>query len=81
MQTCIMAGCDFVKALPGIGVKKAHLHMRRLRSFVRVRHHHHPTANTPLGDHTTCMYCIATRGPYLPAKGALTPYSANAPDA
>lgn len=36
MQTCIMAGCDFVKALPGIGIRKAHAHMRRLRSFVKV---------------------------------------------
>lgn len=36
VQTCIMAGCDFVKALPGIGIKKAHGHLRRLRSFVRV---------------------------------------------
>ena len=31
-----MAGCDFVKALPGIGIRKAHAHMRRLRSFVKV---------------------------------------------
>jgi len=36
LQTCIMAGCDFVKALPGIGIRKAHGHIRRLRSFVKV---------------------------------------------
>lgn len=41
MQTCIMAGCDFVKALPGIGIKKAHKHLRRLRSFIRVRYASH----------------------------------------
>jgi exonuclease-1 len=32
-QMCVMAGCDFVKALPGIGIKKAHAHMRRTRSI------------------------------------------------
>lgn len=35
-QMCVLAGCDFVKALPGIGVKKAHAHMRRTRSVERV---------------------------------------------
>lgn len=35
-QTCILAGCDFVKGLPGIGMKKAHIHMKRLRSFLKV---------------------------------------------
>jgi len=35
-QMCVLAGCDFVKALPGIGVKKAHGHMRRTRSVERV---------------------------------------------
>ena len=36
LQMCVLAGCDFLKALPGIGVKKAHANMRRLRSFLRV---------------------------------------------
>lgn len=35
VQTCILAGCDFVKGLPGIGMKKAHTHMKRLRSFLK----------------------------------------------
>jgi len=35
-QMCIMSGCDFLRGLSGIGVKKAHAHMRRLKSFVRV---------------------------------------------
>ena len=42
LQTCILAGCDFVKALPGIGVRKAHAHIRRLRSFVKVAEHSSP---------------------------------------
>lgn len=33
---CILAGCDFVKALSGIGVRKAHQHVKRLRDFTRV---------------------------------------------
>jgi exonuclease-1 len=32
---CAMAGCDFVKALPGIGIKRAHAHIRRTRDFRR----------------------------------------------
>ena len=34
-QMCVMAGCDFVKALPGIGIKKAHAHIRRTRHIQR----------------------------------------------
>ena len=36
LQMCILAGCDFVKALSGIGVRKAHQHVKRLRDFTRV---------------------------------------------
>ena len=34
-QCCVMAGCDFLKSLPGIGIKKAHAHLRRTRDFMR----------------------------------------------
>ena len=34
-EMCVMAGCDFVKALPGIGIKRAHGHIRRTRNFLR----------------------------------------------
>ncbi len=33
---CILAGCDFLKALNSIGIKKAHGHIRKLKTFVRV---------------------------------------------
>lgn len=33
---CALAGCDFVASLPGIGIKKAHQHLRRTRCFVKV---------------------------------------------
>ena len=36
LQMCILAGCDFVTALSGIGVRKAHQHVKRLRDFTRV---------------------------------------------
>jgi exonuclease-1 len=36
MQMCILAGCDFLKALPSIGIKKAHAHVRKFKTFVRV---------------------------------------------
>jgi hypothetical protein len=34
-QVCALAGCDFVKALPGVGIKTAHAHVRRTRDFRR----------------------------------------------
>ena len=34
-QMCALAGCDFIKSLPGIGIKKAHAHIRRTRDFRR----------------------------------------------
>ena len=37
MQMCILAGCDFLKALSSIGIKKAHGHIRKFKTFVRVR--------------------------------------------
>ena len=36
MQMCILAGCDFVASLPGMGIKKAHAGVKRFRSFVNV---------------------------------------------
>eukprot|EP00951_Prasinocladus_malaysianus_P043181 scaffold535490_cov28-Prasinocladus_malaysianus.AAC.1 len=33
VEMCILAGCDFLKALPGVGIKKAHSLIRKLRSF------------------------------------------------
>jgi hypothetical protein len=33
MQMCILAGCDFVPSLPGMGVKTAHSLVRRYRNF------------------------------------------------
>lgn len=35
-QMCILAGCDFLPNLPGLGIKKAHLLMRKHRDFVKV---------------------------------------------
>lgn len=34
---CVLAGCDFVTSLPGIGIKKAHQHLRRTRCFLKAR--------------------------------------------
>ena len=36
LQMCIMAGCDFVKAIPGIGIRKAYAQISQLKSFLRV---------------------------------------------
>ena len=33
---CILAGCDFLKAPPNIGMKKAHMYMRKCRNFNKV---------------------------------------------
>lgn len=39
MQMCVLAGCDFVKGLSGIGIKKAHQQMRQRKSFLKVCEH------------------------------------------
>eukprot|EP00210_Caulerpa_lentillifera_P008109 g7743.t1 len=36
VQMCILAGCDFLKALPRIGIRKAHSHINGLVSFTKV---------------------------------------------
>ena len=33
---CVLAGCDFVPSMPGMGVKKAHAGVKRFRSFLNV---------------------------------------------
>lgn len=35
-EMCVLAGCDFVDSLPGIGIKKAHQNLRRTRCFLKV---------------------------------------------
>ncbi len=40
VQMCIFAGCDFLKALPGIGMKKAHQHVKRLKAHRKVQNWH-----------------------------------------
>ena len=37
VQMCVFAGCDFLKALPGIGMKKAHQHVKRLKAHRKVQ--------------------------------------------
>eukprot|EP00798_Chlamydomonas_sp_ICE-L_P004961 gene4961-34741_t len=32
---CVMAGCDFVKSIPGIGIKKAHAHIKKYKSWMK----------------------------------------------
>ena len=36
LQMCVLAGCDFVPSMPGMGVKKAHAGVKRFRTFVNV---------------------------------------------
>lgn len=36
LQMCIMAGCDFLPSLPGVGLKKAHQQLRKVKGFVKV---------------------------------------------
>ncbi|KAL0050067.1 hypothetical protein WJX82_003781 [Trebouxia sp. C0006] len=36
LEMCIFAGCDFLKALPGIGMKKAHQNVKRLKAHRKV---------------------------------------------
>jgi exonuclease-1 len=36
LQMCVLAGCDFLAGLPGIGVRKAHGYVRKYRGFVKL---------------------------------------------
>ncbi len=36
LDMCILAGCDFLGSLPGIGIKKAHQQIKKYKGFVRV---------------------------------------------
>lgn len=36
LQLCVMAGCDFLAQMPGIGIKKAHGVLRKYRTFTKV---------------------------------------------
>ncbi|KAK9918966.1 hypothetical protein WJX75_008347 [Coccomyxa subellipsoidea] len=36
LEMCILAGCDFLNALSSIGIKKAHGHIRKYKTFIRV---------------------------------------------
>lgn len=35
LQVCIMAGCDYVKSLSGIGLKMAPKHIKQPQDFIR----------------------------------------------
>lgn len=37
LQTCILAGCDFLPNIAGLGIKKAHALIRKHKDFVKVR--------------------------------------------
>jgi hypothetical protein len=58
VQMCILAGCDFVKALPGIGIKKAHQQIRQRKSFVKVGSGGHVWVPTALPRWLVCQHCL-----------------------
>lgn len=33
LEMCVMSGCDYLPSLPGVGIKKAHTLMRRLKKY------------------------------------------------
>jgi exonuclease-1 len=36
LETCILAGCDYLPSIPGIAFKKAHKHMKEFRNYKKV---------------------------------------------
>ena len=36
LEMCVLSGCDYLSSLPGLGVKKAHNLVRRLKSYRKV---------------------------------------------
>ncbi len=49
-QTCILAGCDFLPNIAGLGIKKAHALIRKHKDFVKVGRQAFtsPATSTPL---------------------------------
>ncbi|MCO5576319.1 hypothetical protein L7F22_030128 [Adiantum nelumboides] len=39
LEMCILSGCDYLPSLPGMGIKRAHGLMRRLRNYQKVIKH------------------------------------------
>lgn len=78
-EMCAMAGCDFVKALPGIGIKKAHAHIRRTRDFRRaVRALRFDGVAVPVGYEAALQRALWTfrhQRVYCPALRATVPLS------
>ncbi|KAK9820784.1 hypothetical protein WJX74_002931 [Apatococcus lobatus] len=61
VETCILAGCDFVKALPGIGIKKAHAQMKRLKAINKVcRSLRYSGTSVPPGYEAACQRAVWT---------------------
>ena len=60
VQMCVLAGCDFVGSLPGIGIKKAHQHLRRTRCFLKVGT---PVAEVCWMPSLSCTACMQPFGP------------------
>ncbi|XP_068642839.1 exonuclease 1 [Aristolochia californica] len=39
LEMCILSGCDYIQSLPGMGLKRAHALVRKLRSYDKVIKH------------------------------------------
>lgn len=36
LEMCILSGCDYLQSLPGMGLKRAHALMKKLKSYDKV---------------------------------------------
>lgn len=36
LEMCILSGCDYLQSLPGMGLKKAHALIKKLKSYDKV---------------------------------------------
>lgn len=37
LEMCIFSGCDYLQSLPGMGVKRAHALVQKLKSYEKVK--------------------------------------------
>lgn len=53
LEMCILSGCDYLRSLPGLGIKKAHALVKKFQSYDKVRSHCESVFNT-FRSHVTC---------------------------
>lgn len=68
LEMCIMSGCDYLSSLPGLGVKRAHGLIKRMKTYKKAAYicPFHPCSPTLLAHATGKLYKLTKRLVVLP---------------